>query len=287
MLALSGLRAIAPHYDAFLVDLWGVVHDGKRPFAGVIDALRELSRGGRRVIFVTNSSRDGVRVAAMLEAMGIDRELFEAVISSGDVTREALASRDPALFRLLPADSSCHHVGDPSFVPWMFELGLRFVDELAAADLVVVTGTVSDDVALVRVRERLEPAAARGVPLVCTNPDRVIPTATGVTLGPGAIAAAYAELGGQVFLYGKPHAPIYRAARRQLAASPATRVVAIGDLLETDIRGARDAGFASVLVTATGAQAHTLGPSPSAAALAPLLAEAGVAPDMLLERFAW
>ena len=87
VLALSGLRAIAPQYDVFLVDLWGVVHDGKRPFAGVIDALRELSREGRRVIFVTNSSRDGVRVAAMLEAMGIDRELFEAVISSGDVTR--------------------------------------------------------------------------------------------------------------------------------------------------------------------------------------------------------
>ncbi|MDF2692067.1 MAG: superfamily protein involved in N-acetyl-glucosamine catabolism [Labilithrix sp.] len=285
--ALPGLRAIASQYDAFLVDLWGVVHDGSRPFAGVVDALRELSSAGRRVIFLTNSSRDGARVAEMLGAMGIGGELFEAVISSGDVTRDALVSRDPALFDLLPDDPRCVHVGDPSFVPWLFELGLRFVDGLADADLVVATGTVRDDAALVSVREHLAPAAARGAPLVCTNPDRVIPTAFGVTLGPGAVAVAYAELGGRVFLYGKPHSPIYAAARRQLGASPAARVLAVGDLLDTDIRGARDAGIASVLVTGTGGHAHALGPSPSAAALEPLFAAAGVAPDMVLERFAW
>jgi HAD superfamily hydrolase (TIGR01459 family) len=284
---LPGLRAIASQYDAFLVDLWGVVHDGNRPFAGVVDALRELASAGRRVIFLTNSSREGARVAEMLAAMGIGGELFEAVISSGDVTRDALVARDPALFDLLPDEPRCVHVGDPAFVPWLFELGLRFVDELADADLVVATGTVRDDAALVRVRAQLEPVASRAVPLVCTNPDRVIPTASGVTLGPGAVAAAYAELGGRVFLYGKPHAPIYAAARRQLGTSPATRVLAIGDLLDTDIRGARDAAIASVLVTGTGGHARTLGPSPIASALEPLFAAAGVAPDMVLERFRW
>jgi HAD superfamily hydrolase (TIGR01459 family) len=284
---LPGLSAIASQYDAFLVDLWGVVHDGTRPFAGVVDALRELSSAGRRVIFLTNSSRDGGRVAEMLRAMGIGDEHFEAVISSGDVTRDALVSRDRALFDLLPEEPRCLHVGDPSFVPWLFELGLRFVDELADADLIVATGSVRDDAALVSVREHLAPAVARAVPLVCTNPDRVIPTAHGVTLGPGAVAAAYAELGGRVFLYGKPHAPIYAAARRQLGTSPATRVLAIGDLLDTDIRGARDAGIASVLVTGTGGHAHAVGPTPNAAALDPLFAAAGVAPDMVIERFMW
>ena len=269
------------------MDLWGVVHDGNRPFAGVIDALRELSSIGRRVIFLTNSSRDGARVAEMLGAIGIGGELFEAVISSGDVTRNALVSRDPALFDLVPDDPRCFHVGDASFVPWLFELGLRFVDEIADADLVVVTGTVHDDAALIRVRERLAPVAVRSVPLVCTNPDRVIPTAGRVTLGPGAVAAAYAELGGRVFLYGKPHAPIYAAARKQLGAIPASRVLAIGDLLETDIRGARDAGITSALVTGTGVHARELGPMPDAAALDALFAAAGVAPDMVLERLAW
>jgi HAD superfamily hydrolase (TIGR01459 family) len=270
------------------VDLWGVVHDGSRPFAGVIEALRELAAAGRRVIFVTNSSRTGELVAELLATMGIGAELYETVISSGDVTRDALLSRDPALFDLLPAEPRCLHVGKPSFVPWLFELGLRFVDDVADADLVVATGTVRDDDALASLRAQLAPAAARGVPLVCTNPDHVIPTAEGFTIGPGAVARAYAELGARVFLYGKPHARIYDAVRARLGARvPPARVVAIGDLLDTDVRGARAAGIASVLVTATGGHARALGPAPSAAAIDALFAEAGVAPDMVLARFVW
>ncbi len=290
MRTLSGLREIAPRYDAFLVDLWGVVHDGKRPFSGVIDALHALSSAGKRVVFLTNTSRTGALAGDMLGDMGIGRELFETVISSGDVTREALRSRDPALFAELPRDPRCAHLGDPSFVPWLFELGLSFGDDLdlTNADLVVATGTLGDDDAsMTRARERLAPAAARDVPLVCTNPDRVIPRATGFTRGPGAIAAAYEELGGRAFLYGKPHAPIYAAARRHLGDVGPDRIVAIGDLLDTDVRGARGAGIASVLVTGTGAHAQTLGPLPTAEALAALFAAAGVAPDMTLTRFAW
>ena len=274
--ALPGLRAIAEQYDAFLVDLWGVVHDGNRPFSGVIEALRELSAAGRRVIFLTNTSRTGPLVAETLAGMGIGPELYDAVISSGDVTREALLSRDPALFDLLPEHPRCVHVGDPSFVPWLFEVGLTFSGDLADADLVVATGSVRDDAELAGLRAHLAPTAARGVPLVCTNPDRVIPRAAGSTLGPGAVAAAYAELGARVFLYGKPHPPIYAAARRQLGAVAMARVVAIGDLLDTDIRGARNAGIASVLVTETGASALDV-----------VGAAEGVVPDMVLARFAW
>jgi ribonucleotide monophosphatase NagD (HAD superfamily) len=100
------------------------------------------------------------------------------------------------------------------------------------------------------------------------------------------VAAAYAELGGPTFLYGKPHPPIYAAARGRLGAPPA-RVVAIGDLLDTDVRGARGARIASALVTATGGHAAELGPAPGARALDALFVAAGVAPDMVLARFAW
>ena len=263
------------------------MHDGTRPFGGVIDALRELSSAGRPVVFITNTSRLGALVADTLEGMGIDRALYAAVVSSGDVTRAALLARDAPLFALLPERPRCFHLGDPSFVPWLFELGLPFVDDLSSADLVVTTGTVRDDVALERVREQLAPAAARGVPLVCTNPDRVIPTATGVTPGPGAIAAVYAEVGAPVFLYGKPHAPIYAAARKLLGETDPARVVAIGDLLDTDVRGARAAGIAAVLVTDTGAHAHALGPAANEASREALFTEAGIAPDMVLARFGW
>lgn len=284
--ALPGLHALASQYDAFLVDLHGVIHDGARPFDGVVTALRELAAADRRVIFLTNSSRSGALVAESLAAMGIGPDLYDAVISSGDVTRDALVARDPSLFELLPERPRCVHVGHPAVVPWLFELGLAFVDDVAHADLVFATGTARDSAALARTLEHLAPAAARGLPLVCTNPDRIIPTAAGVTLGPGAIAAAYAEVGGRVFLYGKPQAPMYAAARARLS-SPNERTVAVGDLLDTDIRGARAAGIASVLVTATGGHASALGPAPSASAQAALWAAEGVTPDMLLPRFVW
>jgi len=284
---VGGLREIAGGYDAFLVDLWGVVHDGKSPFVGVRETLTALSSCGRRVIFLTNTSRTREHVGETLAAMGIGDALYEAVISSGDVTRAALLARDAALFDLLPADPAVCHMGDPSFVPWLFELGYRFVEELAAADLVVSTGAPRDDAALARTRADLEPVARRGVPMVCTNPDQVIPTSRGLTLGPGAVAAVYAALGGRTFLYGKPHAPIYAAARRQLDHVPDARVLAVGDLLATDIRGARAAGLASALIVATGGHASALGEAPSEAAIAALCASAGATPDHVLARFAW
>ncbi len=251
-----------------------MIHDGSRPFPGVVEALGELAAAGRRVVFLTNTSRTAESVVETLAEMGIGAELYEAVITSGDVTRAALLARDPALFALLPESPRCLHVGDPLFVPWLFQLGLSFAPEIADAHLIIATAGARDEAAVAALRERLAPAAARGVPLVCTNPDRVIPTPTGLTPGPGAVAAAYRALGARVFLYGKPCPPIYAAARRRLGELPDDRVVAIGDLLETDIAGARAAGLASLLVTATGAHVFAVGPS-------------YVAPDLMLATFSW
>jgi len=289
---LRGLRTLTSQYDAFLVDLYGVIHNGGPPFDGAVDALRELAAAGRRVVFLSNTSRLGAAVAESLAGIGIDPELYEAVISSGDVTRDAILSRDGGLFDLLPEHPRCIHLGDPSFVPWLFDLGLTFddanEDTVPTADLVIASGAPGDDAALAHVQQQLVPAAARGIPLVCTNPDRVIPTSTGLTLGPGAVAAAYADLGGRVFLYGKPHAPIYAAARKLLGDDwQSERIVAMGDLLDTDIRGARAIGIASVLVTGTGGHAAALGPAPTPTALDALFASTGIAPDMILSRFAW
>jgi len=289
LLYLPGLHAIAADYDDFVVDLWGVIHDGARPFLGVLEALRALAEAGKRVLFVTNSSRTRELVIAMLEReVGVPRELFFDVVSSGDVTREALVSRDARVFAALPPRPRCYHFGDREFVPWLFELDhLAFVDDVRAADIVVATGTVADEAALAAAREHLEPAAARRVPLVCTNPDEVIPSGTRMTLGPGAVARAYAELGAPAFLYGKPHAPIYAAARQRLGTSEARRLVAVGDLLDTDIAGAAAAGLPSILVVETGVHGRRLGGAPEGDALDRLFAEHGVRPAMVLKRFAW
>jgi HAD superfamily hydrolase (TIGR01459 family) len=230
------------------------------------------------VVFVTNTSRAAAAVIETLVVrMGIDRALFHDVVSSGDVTRDALAARDPAVFAGLPSSPRCFHHGDPSFVPWLFELPFVFTDDLADADFIVASGAPHDDAGLGSARVLLGPAAARGVPLVCTNPDAVIPNDAGDTLGPGAVARVYADLGGATFLYGKPFAPIYAEARRRLGIAPGRpgrpgrRLVAIGDLVETDIRGARTAGIPSVLVT----RGRAIAPPSDAA------------PDETIDRFVW
>lgn len=274
---LPGLRALVGQHDDFLVDLWGVVHDGDAPFDGVREALAELAAREKRVVFVTNSSRSGATVTDhLLERFGLPRAHFHGVVSSGDVSCAALRDRDPELFALLPRAPRCFHHGSAEVVPWLFELGLDFTDDVAEADLVVTTGIYANDEALRAAGELLAPAATRSVPIVCTNPDRIIPSARGSTLGPGAIADVYP---GRVFFYGKPHAPIYAAARALLGTERTP--VAIGDLLETDIRGAKAAAIPSVLITRTGGAA--LGDDD----LPTRFARASVTPDMLLDRFAY
>jgi HAD superfamily hydrolase (TIGR01459 family) len=251
-----------------------VVHDGARPYDGVVDALERLATArDKRILFVTNTSRaaDAV-IATLVDVMGLERALFFDVLSSGDVTRAALVARDSAVFGGLPASPRCFHYGDASFVPWLFELPFVFTENVLDADLIVASGAPRGAEGLDEARALLAPAAARGVRLVCTNPDAIIPNAAGDAIGPGAVARVYAELGGPVFLYGKPFAPIYEEARRRLGNDSRRRIVAIGDLIETDIRGARAAGIPSVFVTR--------------GRPVPALAHGDV-PDFVVERLVW
>lgn len=280
---LTAITDLVNDHDGFLVDLWGVVHDGERLGEGVRETLVELAARGARICFVTNTSRLGHQVVDHLVAMGVPRETFVDVVSSGDVTRAALLEPDATIFARSRSTARVHHIGNPSFVPWLFEIGLAFVEELVDVDLVIASGTVAGERELSALQDRLAPLAARGTPLVCTNPDRVLPSKAGLSLAPGAIAHAYASLGGPTFLFGKPHAPIYRAALARLGCPP-DRVVAIGDMIETDIAGARAASLASVLVT-SGVHASELGDAPGDEELHAVFASHGAAPDAVIARF--
>ncbi|AKV02216.1 HAD superfamily protein involved in N-acetyl-glucosamine catabolism [Labilithrix luteola] len=280
---MDTVLSLRADYDAFLIDVWGVLHRGESLFEGVAEVIDELASTGARVVFLSNSSRLGTTMAESLVQLGIRRDAFDGVVSSGDVTREALERRAPELFAALGPSPRAFHLGNPAFVPWLFELGLDFTEDEREAELLVATGTVKDLDELAHARERLRPLAARNVPLVCTNPDRVVPMGEKLAIGPGAVAAEYASLGGRTFLYGKPHAPIYREALARVGVSPA-RVVAIGDTMETDIAGARAASIASVLVT-SGVHGMELGDAPEDSAIDALVARHGAAPDAVIVRF--
>lgn len=225
--AVSGLADIQDGYNVLLCDVWGVVHDGERKSGPAEAALLRARQSGIEVVLLTNSPRLASGVAAQLDALGVSREAYDRIVTSGDATRALIGEGPSRLF----------HIGPERDVDILDGLGVELVPE-EEAEATVVTGLFDD--------ERETPAdyaallgrlAARGVPLVCANPDIVVHRGPRLVYCAGALGAEYAKLGGSVRLAGKPHRPIYDIARKGLR-HPEPRILCIGDGLFTDVAGA-------------------------------------------------
>lgn len=285
---IGGLREIAPAYDALIVDLWGVVHDGVVPYAGAVDCLARLGDRGARVVLLSNAPRPSPRAVEMLRGMGVADGLYLGVVTSGDAVRDALARRaDPWVAALGRRYLFLGKDGDRGLLDG---LGYREAAGVEDAEFVLNTGldagaeTVADYDAVLR------RAAARGLGMVCANPDLAVIRGGRREPCAGALAARYAALGGKVRAYGKPHPEVYALCFAALAGVARERILAVGDGLETDIEGARRAGLDSLLVTG-GLLAHAWGTPrgapPDAGRLAAACAEAGVAPTAAVPAFVW
>jgi HAD superfamily hydrolase (TIGR01459 family) len=243
---------LAPHYDTLLCDLWGVVHNGRHMFTPAVAALQRFRASGGCVVFITNAPRPQGPVLEQLFGLGLPRDAFDDIVTSGDVTVKSIAAHgaDPV-----------YHIGPPRDRA-LFEAVVALtgvaprVTSLHDASYVVVTGLFDDTieapadyaVSLAQMRER-------NLPMICANPDIVVHVGDKLIYCGGALAEAYAALGGETFLAGKPHAPIYEAAleRAEMArgGSPVDRrrVLAIGDALHTDVAGAAGQGLDMLFVT--------------------------------------
>jgi HAD superfamily hydrolase (TIGR01459 family) len=242
----NGLAAVASRYDGFLLDQWGVLHDGVRPYPGAVAALKALRSAGKRVIILSNSGRLGTENAAQLAKLGFARELYDDVVSAGDDAREALIARDEPFHRalgrrcLLLAREGERHLAEG--------LGLKLVDDVEAADFILLMTMDPPRQSVAGWMGLLRAASARRLPMVCANPDlhRASPDG-GLQEAPGLVARAYEQLGGTVRYHGKPQPRIYRSCLTRLGLDR-SRVVAIGDSLEHDIAGAEAAGIDSVFI---------------------------------------
>jgi len=289
---LAGIAPLLERYDVFIIDLWGTLHDGIRPYRGTLKALEKLAAAGKRVGLLSNAPRRAVLAEASLAQMGFAPHLYAVLMTSGEAVHAALRDRPDAWHRRL--FNPCWHLG-PSRDRSVFEgLDLELVAKPEGAGFCVATGVDLND-------ERLEdyiPALDRGlalrVPMICANPDIVVPVGEQMVTCPGAFAQYYAERGGDVFWHGKPHAPVYHRLFAALEAlgGPVDpkRTVAIGDGLSTDILGASRAGIGSALVLSgihrAAAKLDWRG-RPNRDALAELLAGAPVAPDWVLPSLRW
>ena len=279
---LPHFAAVAPDYDALLCDVWGVVHNGLVATDAACDTLMRARARGATVILITNAPRPSAVVARQLEKLHVPRETYDAIVSSGDVTRAVMEERH---------GQSLYHLG-PERDRSMFD-GFRLAP-LERADYAVCSGLDDDETEKPEdYRGRLEAMLKRGLFLVCANPDVVVERGPKLVYCAGAIADLYAAMGGKVLYAGKPYRPIYDMALAKVAeaaghAVPLNRVLAIGDSLRTDLKGAHALGVDFLFVTG-GIHAEELGgrEMPDGSALANAFAAAGDRPKAVMRALVW
>jgi HAD superfamily hydrolase (TIGR01459 family) len=243
---VAGVADLVDRYDGFLVDQFGVLYDGVRPLPGADEALALLVQAGKRVVILSNSGRRAFPNEQRLRRLGYPPELYTAVVSSGEVAWQGLKDRtDPAFADLGRRCLLFSRAGDQSTVEG---LDVALARDADGADFVLLAGLDPHETARARCREQLARAGARGIPVVCANPDLVSLEGDRRVEGPGAFAAAHAEAGGEVRYVGKPWPAIYRAALAT-ADLPPRRLLAVGDSLAHDIGGAARFGIDGALVT--------------------------------------
>ncbi len=284
---LTGLAPLAARYDGFIIDLWGVLHDGGTAFPAAVATLAALTRAGKRSLLLSNAPRRAHLLETQLAAMGIGRDLYTALLSSGEATHLALAARDRPFYAALgrrfylmgPAD-------DSSVIEGLDYRGAS----IGEADFILAIGP-GDGETVADYQPALTRGAERGLPMVCVNPDRVVIHHGKSIPCAGALADLYIEMGGRVDWQGKPEPAIYDRALGLLGTAP-SRTLAIGDALATDIKGAAAAGLDSVLV-AGGIHAAALNFDPAGTCppdsdrLDRLLATADAVPDAVLPVLTW
>lgn len=202
---VEGLDELVGRYDLILCDVWGVLHDGLRGFAAAGHALSRFRAAGGRVLLVSNAPRPGKAVASQLDHLGVVRAAYDAVLTSGDLTRAVVAGRGARPY---------HHIGPERDLGLFDGLPARPCG-LAEADYVICTGLDDDETETIEdYGPKLAAMRGRDLEMICANPDLVVERGHRLILCAGALAAAYDELGGRTITAGKPHPPIYAEALR-------------------------------------------------------------------------
>ena len=283
MIARSGMAALAAEYDGFILDLWGVIHDGVNPYPGAADCLARLRDAGKRCVLLSNAPRRNGAAEAMLRRMGLGAELYSGVLTSGEAVHLELGRRTDPWFAAL--GHRVWHLGPERDRNVIEGLGLEQVAAPAQADFVLNTGPDDHrsptDVA--EFETELQDCARHGLPMICANPDLEVIRGGVRVICAGALAARYQQMGGTVRSIGKPDPAIYGPVLEMLG-TPKSRTLAVGDSLRTDIAGAAAAGVASCWVLG-GIHGDALGHDHGAAVAE--AAAAGLSPVAIIPRFVW
>lgn len=278
-IAVSGIGDLADRFDAFLIDQFGVLRDGKGPYPGAAETLNRLKQAGKTIVILSNSGKRSAENDRRLVALGFDSHSWDWFLTSGEVAWRILAFESRGEGKGVAR--RCLLISRDGDTSPLDGIDIQRTERGEDADFVLLAASEGDILPLSHYEALLVPAARRNVPCLCTNPDKIMLTKDSTAFGAGRIAELYEQLGGHVRWIGKPFPDIYAAARDFLGPIDPQRICCIGDSIEHDIVGAAGAGFASVLVTtgiletATDAQRQAL------------FVEHDVIPDFIMPKFFW
>jgi len=235
---INSLAEIAVNYDAIVLDQWGVLHDGSRPYDHAVNALDGLHASGVKLAVLSNSGKRSALNLSRIEDVGFPPDIFSNIMTSGealwqDIAKGLISARRFFAIERSPGDAKA----------WALGLDIEFCD-LHNADAVLLMG-LPDHSLLGKWEPLLFKMLEHNLTIYCSNPDRQSPRSDGLVVSPGAVGFAYADLGGSVRFYGKPHRPVFQALEKALGSN---QLLMVGDSLEHDIAGAQDSGWDSVLV---------------------------------------
>jgi HAD superfamily hydrolase (TIGR01459 family) len=241
---LTGLASIADRYDAILLDLWGVVHDGTQLYAGARGTMEKLRGEGKKIIMVSNAPRRSSKAAAVLSQLGIEPALYDHVITSGELGYQFLQSGK------CEWGKRYFYIGPSKDADVLDGLDYQRQDDIKTSDFLLNVGFGSEEESTGDWQMLLRSAKAMNLPMLCLNPDLEVVKITGERFAcAGVLAADYQRLGGTVQYFGKPYREVYQYCMRLFAPLPRERVLAIGDGIATDIAGAVNFGIHAMLIT--------------------------------------
>lgn len=243
---ISGLNEIINNYDLYIIDLWGVVHNGVRAFHEAVIALEQLKKRNKLVVFLSNAPRRGKIAETQLGERGVKNDLYSLIYTSGEDCYKRLLLRDNPFYSDL--GNRLFHLG-PEKDRSLFEaIPYSPVSSLKEADFVLNTGPLSWVCKISDYEELLKEAFSLKLPMICSNPDKIVIHDESFALCAGALAEFYETLGGTVIYHGKPFKPIYDNLFSLLPPQNTEKILVIGDSLSTDIKGANNIKIDSLLV---------------------------------------
>ncbi len=244
---LDGLYSLTDSYDAFIIDQWGVLHNGEHAYDGVVETLKKLKKDGKQVVVLSNSAKRAEYSADRLKDLGIKPNLYNGVLSSGEVTWQGLKNQDIDPFKNL--GDKCFLISKPNDYTILEGLDIDRVDDIEEATFILITGFDGKQETLDGLESVFKKAVAKHVHVICANPDTVTIKGSERGLGPGLVAQKYHDLGGVVHYIGKPHKLVFKSALSMFEGVIPSRVLMIGDSMHHDIAGAMGTDIDAAFIT--------------------------------------